>query len=162
MSSHVTMDQLDMLLCSLPSEETFLWGQQGERVYPDDMLDVFYEFCKGRAEELKAQILAPRGAEGMAQAPVVSPKHPSWQGPCVLGDLCGESHRPESCRMFRELAPKDRLMVIQRKQLCCFCFRHSDNSPCPCQTLPACSIRGCMRMHHRMSHEALQGRRPGL
>jgi hypothetical protein len=26
-SSHVTMDQLDMLLCMLPSEETFLWGR---------------------------------------------------------------------------------------------------------------------------------------
>jgi hypothetical protein len=29
-SCHVTMDQLDMLLCMLPSEETFAWGRQGD------------------------------------------------------------------------------------------------------------------------------------
>ncbi len=87
-SNHVTIDQLDMLLCMPPSEETFLWGNQGERVHPDDTPDVFYDFCKGRAEELKAQILANRGAERMAQVPAASPSHPGWQGPCVLGELC--------------------------------------------------------------------------
>ncbi len=25
----------------------------------------------------------------MTQAPTASPSHPSWQGPCVLGELCG-------------------------------------------------------------------------
>jgi hypothetical protein len=73
-----------------------------------------------------------------------------------LGDLCGESHMPEACSVFRELAPRDRLLVIQRKQLCYFCFRHSDSQPCPSQSLPACPVRGCMRMHNRLLHKSLQ------
>ncbi len=73
----------------------------------------------------------------------------------MLGDLCGKSHMPEACSMFGELAPRDRLVVIQRKQLCHF-FRHPDSQPCPSQSLPACSVRGCMCMHHRLLHEALQ------
>ncbi len=77
-SSHVTMDQLDMLLCMLPSEETFLWGRRGEKVHPDDMPDMFYDFCKEHAQELKAQILSPRGAERVAQTQTASPDHPSW------------------------------------------------------------------------------------
>ncbi len=154
-SSHVTMDQLDMRLCMLPSEETFLWGRRGERVHPDDTPNVFYDFCKGRAEELKAQILSPRGMERVTQAPAASPNHLSWQGPCVLGELCGGSHMPEVCQLFEAMTPEGRLAVIQRKQLCQFCFRHPDTQPCPSQSLPACPIRGCMRMHHRMLHRAL-------
>ena len=69
-----------------------------------------------------------------------------WEGSCVLGDLCGESHTPEECRLFRDLAPGDRLVVIQRKQLCYLCFRHSENQPCKFQSLPACSVGGCVRV----------------
>ncbi len=151
----MTMDQLDMLLCALPSKETFLWGRQGERVHPDDMPDVFYDFCKGRAEELKAQILAPRGAERATQAPAASPSHPGWQGPCVLGELYGGSHMPEVFQLFEAMTPEGRLVVIQRKQLCQFCFRHPDTQPCPSHSLPACPIRGCMHMLHRMLHRAV-------
>jgi hypothetical protein len=118
-------------------------GTPGERVHPDDTPDVFYDFCKGRAEELKAQILALRGTERTAQPLAASPSQPSWQGPCMLGELCGGSHMPEVCQLFEAMSPEGRLAVIQRKQLCQFCFRHS---------LPACPIRGCMRMHHRMLH----------
>jgi hypothetical protein len=53
-SSHVTRDQLDML----PTAESFLWGRRGEEVHPDDTPDVFYDFCRERAEELKAQVLS--------------------------------------------------------------------------------------------------------
>ncbi len=38
-SNHVTMDQLDMLLCMLPSEETFAWGRRGGRMPPEDIPD---------------------------------------------------------------------------------------------------------------------------
>ncbi len=155
MSSHVTMDQLDMLLCMLPSEETFLWGRRGDRVHPDDTPDMFYDFCRERAEELKAQILSPRGAEGSSRSPASPPNHPHWLGPCVLGELCGGNHMPEVCQMFKRLTPEGRLAVIQTKQLCQFCFRHPDSQPCPSQSLPACPVRGCMRMHHRMLHRAL-------
>ncbi len=45
--------------------------------------------------------------------------------------------------------------MIQKKQLCQFCFRHPDTQPCPSHSLPACPVRGCMRMHHRMLRRAL-------
>jgi hypothetical protein len=45
--------------------------------------------------------------------------------------------------------------VIQKKRLCQFCLRHPDTQPCPSQSQPACPIRGCMRMHHKMLHRAL-------
>ncbi len=128
-SSHVTMDQLDMLLCILPSEETFLWGRRGEKLHPDDMPEVFYDFCKDRAEELKAQILSPREAERVAQAATASSDHPGWRGPCVLGELCGGSHMPEVCQVFEAMTPEGRQAVIQKKQLCQFCFRHPDTRP---------------------------------
>jgi hypothetical protein len=33
-------------------------------VHPDDTPDVFYDFCKERAGELKAQILSPKEWRG--------------------------------------------------------------------------------------------------
>jgi hypothetical protein len=57
--------------------------------------------------------------------------------------------------MFEAMTPKGRLSVIQKKQLCQFRSRHPDTQPCPSHSLPACPIRGCMRMHHRMPHRAL-------
>jgi hypothetical protein len=74
-------DQLDMLLCMLPSEETFLWGRRGDRVPLEDMPDTFYDFCKERAEELRAQILSSGEAEGTSRASAPSPNHPCWLGP---------------------------------------------------------------------------------
>jgi hypothetical protein len=62
---------------------------------------------------------------------------------------------PEVCQMFEAMTPEGRLSVIQKKQLCQFCFGHPDTQPCPSQSLPACPVRGCMRMHHRMLHRAL-------
>jgi hypothetical protein len=59
-SSHVTRDQLDMLLSMLLSmllaAESFLWGRQGEKVHPDDTPGVFYVFCSERAEELMTRM----------------------------------------------------------------------------------------------------------
>jgi hypothetical protein len=47
-SGLITMDQLDMLLCTLPSEETFRWGRWGDKT-PEDLPDMFYDFCWQRA-----------------------------------------------------------------------------------------------------------------
>jgi hypothetical protein len=55
-----------------------------------------------------------------------------------------------------ELAPEDRLVVVQKKRLCYLCFRHADDQPCKSQSLPACSVGGCVRMHSKLLHEALQ------
>jgi hypothetical protein len=86
----------------------------------------------------------------------VDEQEAAWEGPCVLGDLCGGSHAPERCRLFVDLTPGDRLVVIQRKRLCYLCFRHADSQPCKSQSLPACSVGGCVRMHSKLLHEALQ------
>ncbi len=119
------------------------------------MPDLFYDFCGERAEELKAQI---RSTEGMAEEPQVTALpsgYPGWLGPCMFGEICGGHHMLEVCQMFEAMMPVGRLSVIQKKQLCQFCFRHPDTQPCPSHSLPACPIRGCMRMHHRMLHRAL-------
>jgi hypothetical protein len=57
--------------------------------------------------------------------------------------------------MFKAMTPEGRLSVIQKKRLCQFCLRHPDTQQCPSHSQPACPIRGCMRMHHRMLHRAL-------
>ncbi len=59
------------------------------------------------------------------------------------------------CQLFEAMTLKGRLAIIQRKQLCQFCFRHPDTQPCPSHSLPTCPIRGCMRRHHRMLHKVL-------
>ena len=74
-----------------------------------------------------------------------------------MGDLCGGSHVPEECDLFIGLSPSDRLVVVAKKRLCYLCFRHADDQPCQLQSsLPACSVGGCMRMHSRLLHGALQ------
>jgi hypothetical protein len=74
-----------------------------------------------------------------------------------MGDLCGGSHVPEECDLFIGLSPEDRLVMVAKKRLCYLCFRHADDQPCQLQSsLPACSIGGCMRMHSRLLHGALQ------
>ncbi|MFN9941882.1 MAG: hypothetical protein ACK56I_20645, partial [bacterium] len=46
---------------------------------------------------------------------------------------------------------------MAQKRLCYLCFRHADSRPCQLQSsLPSCSIGGCMRMHSRLLHGALQ------
>jgi hypothetical protein len=151
----ITMDQLDMLLCTLPSEETFEWGRRGDRRPLEDLPDLFYDFCWERAAELKAQIKSMEGMEEEPRVTAFPSGYPRWLGPCVLGEICGGHHMPEVCQMFEAMTPEGRLSVIQKKQLCQFCFRHPDTQPCPSHSLPACPIRGCMRMHHRMLHRAL-------
>ncbi len=63
------MDQLDMLLCTLPAEETFEWGRRGDRRPLEDLPDLFYDFCWERAAELRAQI---KSVEGIKEEPRVS------------------------------------------------------------------------------------------
>jgi hypothetical protein len=76
-------------------------------------------------------------------------------GPCILEEICGSYHMPEVCQMFEAMTTEGRLSVIQKKRLCQFCLRHPDTQPCPSHSQPACPIRGCMRMHHKMLHRAL-------
>jgi hypothetical protein len=60
---HVTMDQLDMLLFTLPAKETFAWGRRSDR----------------SAEELRAQIMSFEGAE---ETPRVTALPSGWGHAC--------------------------------------------------------------------------------
>ncbi len=153
-SDLITMDQLDMLLCTLPSEETFRWGRWGDKT-PEDLPDMFYDFCWQRAADLRAQVKSLEGIEEEPRVTAWPSGYPRWLGPCILGEICGSYHMPEVCQMFEAMTPEGRLSVIQKKRLCQFCLRHPDTQPCPSHSLPACPMRGCMRMHHKMLHRAL-------
>jgi hypothetical protein len=111
-----------MLLCTLPSEETFEWGRRGDRRPLEDLPDLFYDFCWECAAELKAQIKSMEGMEEEPRVTVFPSGYPRWLGPCVLGEICGGHHMPEVCQMFEAMTPEGRLSVIQRKQLCCSAF----------------------------------------
>jgi hypothetical protein len=151
----ITMDQLDMLLCTLPSEETFRWGRWGGGKPPEDIPFMFYDFCWQHAADLRAQVKSLEGVEEKVRVTAWPSGYPRWLGPCILGDICGSYHMPEVCQIFEAMTPEGRLSVIQKKRLCQFCLRHPDTQQCPSHSQPACPIRGCMRMHHRMLHRAL-------
>ncbi len=156
MGDYVTLDQLDMLLSLLPTEETNLWGMGQLNVNQGSIPTAFREFCREWIEGLRLQMLTPERSKKLAQALVQSCDGATWEGQCVLGDLCGENHMPEVGSMFKEMPPRGLLAFIQRKQLCLFCFRHTDSQPCPSHSLLACPIQGCMHIHHRLLHDALQ------
>jgi hypothetical protein len=147
----LTASRVEALLEVLPKKEGNYWRWEQAGVAAKDLPVAFYVFAKERAQELGSNAAATRIAQDLAVA-----QDFVWEVPCVLGDLCGGSHAPEGCRLFGDLAPEDRLVVIQRKRLCYLCFRHSDSQPCKSQSLPACSIGGCVRMHSKLLHEALQ------
>ncbi len=91
--------QLDMLLCTLTSEETFKWGRCSKKTL-EDLPDLFYDFCWQRAAELKAQIKSLEGIEEEPRVTALPSGYPRWLGPCVLGEICGGHHMPEVCQMF--------------------------------------------------------------
>jgi hypothetical protein len=144
-----------MLLSLLPAEETFLWGGRVLDVSQEDIPETFREFCIDRARELKLQVMSPERNKELAQRLAQSRGESSCKGPCVMGDLCGESHMREMSHMFEEMTQESRLAIIQRRQWCKFCFRHSDSQPCPSHSKPASPIQGCMCMHHKLLHNAL-------
>jgi hypothetical protein len=147
----LTDGRIRALMEVLPKKESNYWRQEQVGVRPKDMPVAFYSFIRARALELGSNAASTRVARDD-----IDEQEPAWEGPCVLGDLCGGSHAPEGCSLFVDLAPEDRLEVVQKKRLCYLCFRHADSQPCTLQSLPACSVGGCMRMHSKLLHEALQ------
>ncbi len=91
-SCHVTMDQVDMLLSMLPAEETFAWGRRGDRKPPEDVPDMFYDFCSERAEELRAQIMSPERIEERPRVTALPYSHPLVRAMRVGGDLRRTPH----------------------------------------------------------------------
>jgi hypothetical protein len=147
----LTVSRIETLIEVLPKKEGNYWRQEQVGVVAKDLPVAFYSFARARALELGSNAAATRVARDD-----VDEQEADWEGLCVLGDLCGGSHTPERCRLFVDLTPRDRLVVIQRKGLCYLCFRHADSQPCKSQSLPACSVGGCVRMHSKLLHEALQ------
>jgi hypothetical protein len=147
----LTDGRIKALMEIIPKKENNYWRQDQMGVRPKDMPVAFYSFIRARALELGSNASSMRvvrddlDEQGLA-----------WEGPCLMGDLCGGSHTPERCSLFMDLSPEDRLVVVQKKRLCYLCFRHADSQPCTLQSLPACSVGGCVRMHSKLLHEALQ------
>jgi hypothetical protein len=92
----ITMDQLDKLLCTLPSEETFRWGRWGGEKPPEDIPFMFYDFCWQRAADLRAQVKSLEGVEEEVRVTAWPSGYPRWLGPCILGDIFG-SRRCAKC-----------------------------------------------------------------
>jgi hypothetical protein len=125
----LTDSRIKVLMEVLPKKESNYWRQEQVGVRPKDMPVAFYSFIRARALELGSNAASTRVARDD-----IDEQEPVWEGPCVLGDLCGGSYAPERCSLFVDLAPEDRLVVIQRKQLCYLCFRHADSQPCKSQS----------------------------
>jgi hypothetical protein len=152
LSDFLTDERIGAMMELVPRKENDYWGCDLKGVRPKDRPVAFYSFVRLRALELgsNASPCRPRRKDPEEMEPV-------WEGPCLMGDLCGESHTPEECDLFVGLSPDDRLVVVTRKRLCYLCFRHADDQPCRLQfSRPACSIGGCMRMHSQLLHGALQ------
>ncbi len=119
----LTNGRIGALMEVLPKKEGNYWRQEQVGVRPKDLPVAFYSFIRARALELGSNAASTRVARDD-----IDEQEPAWEGPCVLGDLCGGSHAPEGCSLFVDLAPEDRFVVIQRKRLCYFCFRHADTA----------------------------------
>ncbi len=147
LSDLLTDERINALMEIVPRKENSYWKHDQVGVRPKDRPVAFYSFVRLRANTSPFRILEDDPEE----------QKPAWEGPCLMGDLCGGSHAPESCSLFIDLSPEDRLVVVEKKRLCYLCFRHADNQPCRLQSsLPACSVGGCVRMHSKLLHEALQ------
>jgi hypothetical protein len=152
LSDLLTDERINALMEIVPRKENGYWRHDLTGVRPKDRPVAFYSFVRLRALELGSNTSPLRCQLGDPEEP-----EPAWEGPCLMGDLCGGSHTPEKCDLFVGLAPGDRLVVVDRKRLCYLCFRHADDQPCKMQSsLPACSVGGCVRMHSQLLHEALQ------
>ncbi len=147
----LTDSRIKALMEIIPKKESNYWRQDQVGVRHKDMRVTFYSFIRARALELGSNAAFMRTARDD-----MDEQGPTWEGLCMVGDLCGGSHAPEGCSLFMDLAPEDSLVVVQKKRLCYLCFRHADSQPCTLQSLPACSVGGFVHMHSKLLHEALQ------
>ncbi|MFN9897930.1 MAG: hypothetical protein ACK55Z_03860, partial [bacterium] len=59
-----------------------------------------YDFCWQRAVSMRTRVLSLEQLEEPAPPAARHAGYPRWSGPCILGDMCGNYHMPEVCRMF--------------------------------------------------------------
>jgi hypothetical protein len=104
LSDLLTEDRIKALMEIIPRKENSYWEQDQMGVRPKDMPVAFYSFVRARALELgsNTSLLRMRQDDPEEQGP-------TWEGPCMMGDLCGGSHAPKKCSLFMGLSPEDRL-----------------------------------------------------
>jgi hypothetical protein len=107
-----TVSRIRALIEVLPKKEGNYWRQEQVGVRPKDLPVAFYSFARARALELGSNAASTRVARDD-----VDEQEAAWEGLCVLGDLCGGSHAPERCRLFVDLTPEDRLVVIKKEAI---------------------------------------------
>jgi hypothetical protein len=87
----LTPDQLEMLLSLLPKVEVNHWRMSQLNMTLGDLPAAFCRFVKERIGELRQCISTPGGSKEPPQTPTQSREGTAWEGPCVLGDLCGKN-----------------------------------------------------------------------
>jgi hypothetical protein len=122
LSDLLTDERIGAMMELVPRKENGYWGCDLKGVRPKDRPVVFYSFVRFRALELGSNTAPFR-----FQLKDPEELEPAWEGPCLMGNLCGGSHVPEECDLFIGLPQSDRLAVVAKKRLCYLCFRHADN-----------------------------------
>jgi hypothetical protein len=81
--------------------------------------------------------------------------------PCVMSRDCFEIHPPSHCMAFKNLTPKARWKLIQKKDLCQLCFRHPIGGGCwTLGKIPNCIVDSCGAPHHPLLHNVLGSNGP--
>ena len=106
LSDLLTDERINALMEIVPRKENSYWKHDQTGVRPKDRPVAFYSFVRLRALELGSNTSPLRILEDDPEEPGLA-----WEGPCLMGDLCGGSHAPEECSLFTDLSPGDRLVV---------------------------------------------------
>ncbi len=117
LSDLLTNERIGAMMELVARKEKDYWGCDLKGVWPRDRPVAFYSFVRLRALELGSNTSPFR-----FQLKEPEERKSTWVGPCLMGDLCGESHVPEECDLFIGLSPEDRLVVVAKKRLCYLCF----------------------------------------
>ncbi len=92
----LTPNQIETLLTVLPNKEVNYWRLEQMDMSAEDMSVAFYVFARRRAQELGSNAAA---AKIFQDAP--SKQSVVWEGPCMLGDLCGEEPHARGVQYVR-------------------------------------------------------------
>jgi hypothetical protein len=112
MQDFLSPNLIEVLLTVLPRKEANYSRMDQLNVAMDDLPIAFYSFTRRRLRELRSNTTSMRTVSETSQPQDETALRKSWEGPCVMGSLCGESRTPESCNIFDKLSLKGRLAVI--------------------------------------------------
>ena len=130
LSDLLTDERINALMEIVPRKENGYWRHDLTGVRPKDRPVAFYSFVRLRALELGSNTSPFRF---LHEDPEES--EPAWEGPCLMGDLCGGSHAPEKCNLFVGLSPGDRLWWWKRGGCAIFASGMLTTSPARCSLL---------------------------